>query len=134
MIAIDSSVAIAGFAPWHERHGEAQELLAERPRLVAHAALETYSVLTRLAPPFRAPARVAAEFLERRFPDPSLTLDEGIQQQMFARVLALEIEGGAVYDALIAFTAAAARASLITLDNRALATYTRCGVEARLLG
>jgi hypothetical protein len=38
-----------------------------------------------------------------------------------------------VYDALIALTAGAADAELPTLDRRALTTYERCRVQARLL-
>lgn len=80
MIALDSSVVIAGFGTWHEHHERAVEVLRRTPRLPAHAALEAYSVLTRLPDPFRA--------------EP---------------------------------------AELVTLDERALATYERCGVQARLL-
>jgi predicted nucleic acid-binding protein len=52
VIAIDSSVAIAAFATWNQHHRAALDFLnAEQEALLpAHAALETYSVLTRLAP------------------------------------------------------------------------------------
>lgn len=52
MIALDTSVAIAVFASWHEAHSVAVEAIGPSPRLPAHAAIETFSVLTRLpAPP-----------------------------------------------------------------------------------
>ena len=43
------------------------------------------------------------------------------------------IAGGAAYDALVAATAAAHGAELITCDRRAAALYERYGVRARLL-
>jgi predicted nucleic acid-binding protein len=43
------------------------------------------------------------------------------------------VSGGAVYDALIALTAAEHEAELLSLDG-AEATYRRCGANYRLLG
>src|SRR5262245_31449035 len=43
------------------------------------------------------------------------------------------IVGGAVYDGLIAMTAGAHQATLVTLDRRANATYRRCGLRTRFL-
>ena len=40
----------------------------------AHAALEAYSVLTRLPPPHRAPAGLVVEFLSTQFSEPYLVL------------------------------------------------------------
>ena len=47
--------------------------------------------------------------------------------------LRLGVLGGAVYDGLVALSAAAHGATLLTLDRRALPTYRRCGVPHRLL-
>lgn len=134
MIALDSSVVIASFGAWHEHHELARSTLPEHPRLPAHTALEAYSVLTRLPDPFRAEPKTAAEFLERTFTAPRLVLSEDEHGELPGRLAGLGISGGAVYDALIAFTAADADAELITLDRRAWATYERCRVRARLLG
>jgi toxin FitB len=49
------------------------------------------------------------------------------------RLGGLGLAGGAVYDGLIALTARAAGAELISLDRRAVATYHQCGAVARLL-
>lgn len=132
MICLDTSVVVAGFGAWHERHVRALELLADKPRIAAHTALETYSVLTRLPPPARAPAAIASEFLARRFPEPALVLGPRRQRTMVGELAEKGITGGRVYDALIALTAREADAVLMTLDRRALSTYLRCGVEARL--
>lgn len=133
MIALDTSVVVASFGAWHEHHQTALDLLAERPRLAAHTALESYSVLTRLPGPFRADTGTVTEFLRRTFDGPRLTLGQQAQDELPDRLAACGIEGGAVYDGLIALTAQAADAELLTLDRRALGTYSRCGTPARLL-
>jgi predicted nucleic acid-binding protein len=133
LIALDSSVVVASFGAWHEHHAAARRVLARRPRLPAHVGLEAYSVLTRLPEPFRADPRTVAEFLARTFAGERLVLGADEQARLPARLAGLGIAGGAVYDALVAVTAAAAAAQLLTLDQRALATYTRCEVPARLL-
>jgi predicted nucleic acid-binding protein len=133
VIVVDTSVAVAGFAEWHERHVAARGVLVRRARLVAHSALETYSVLTRLPPPNRVSGLAVSDFLTRSFPDPHLTLKARDQRSLVARLVELGIAGGAVYDALIALTAGSAGATVVTCDERAVATYRRCGVEAKVL-
>ena len=133
MIAVDSSVVVASFGAWHEHHDAARAVLADGPCLPAHAGLEAYSVLTRLPEPFRAEPATVADFLARTFTGPRLVLDAVEQAALPARLAGRGISGGAVYDALIAVTAAAAGAELCTLDRRALENYQRCDVPARLL-
>jgi predicted nucleic acid-binding protein len=134
VIAADTSVAVAAFASWHQSHTQARAALHDGAVLVAHCALETYSVLTRLPTPHRAPRRLVHEFLEAQFPEPYLVLRSGAQRRITARLVELGIDGGAVYDALVAFTASAAGATLVSCDRRAGATYERCGVQTRILG
>lgn len=133
MITPDTSVVVAGFGPWHEQHDIARAALEADHRLVAHTALEAYSVLTRLPEPFRVDAETAADFLRRNFPPERLTLGNGDQAGVTDRLASLGIVGGAVYDGLIALTAAATGAAVVSLDRRAVATYERCGAPARLL-
>lgn len=133
MIAADTSVAIAAFAPWHERHRDADAALGDDARIVAHCVLETYSVLTRMPPPRRAGAGVVARYLVTRFPEAPLALDPAGFAALPERLAALGISGGATYDALIAHTAASAGAMLLSCDERARAVYERCGVEARFI-
>jgi predicted nucleic acid-binding protein len=133
LIATDTSVAVAAFASWHESHGPARAALAADVALIAHCALETYSVLTRLPTPHRAPARLVHRFLETQFAAPYLVLPAREQRRLTGRLLELGIEGGAVYDGLVALTAAAAGATLITLDRRAVGIYDRCGVDVRIV-
>jgi uncharacterized protein with PIN domain len=71
VLAVDTSVVVAAFGEWHARNADARAVLAKQPRIAAHSTLESYSVLTRLPAPFKAPTDVVVEFLKRRFPKPS---------------------------------------------------------------
>lgn len=129
MIAVDSSVVIASFASWHERHAAAAKVLARKPRLVAHAALETYSVLTRLPPPHRAQGGLVARFLRDRFAEPLLGLPQERYQSLIATLAEGQILGGQVYDALIGLTAAEHGAALVSFDQRAALIYETVGAR-----
>lgn len=133
MTAVDSSVAIAGFASWHEAHHLAVDVLRAGATLPAHAAVEVYSVLTRLAEPHRAPAPLVAEFLARQFPR-RLPLSAARQRSLVADLSRAGITGGACYDGVIGWTCHDAGERLVTLDVRAASTYERCGVDVELLG
>lgn len=133
MKAVDSSVVIAAFASWHEHHAIARKAMAARPRLIAHAAVESYSVLTRLPPPHRASPAIVHAFITGRFTEPFLILSETGYQELLATVAAGQILGGPAYDALIAFTAAEHNATLMSLDQRAAATYETVGAQVEQL-
>jgi len=133
MRAVDSSVVIAAFATWHEHHALARKAMSSRPRLVAHAAVESYSVLTRLPPPHRAHPSIVHAFITERFADPFLTLSEAGYQELLATVAVRQILGGSACDALIAFTAAEHQATLLSLDQRAAATYEAVGATVEQL-
>ena len=124
---------MAAFASWHERHEAARRALAGEPGIVAHAALETYSVLTRLPPPHRAPARLVVEFLRDRFGARYYGLAEAEYPTLAERLAGLGITGGATYDGLIAIVAGRQGAPLVTCDERAARTYERCGTGVELL-
>jgi predicted nucleic acid-binding protein len=134
VIAADTSLAVAAFASWHALHEQARAALREGAVLVAHCAIETYSVLTRLPPPHRSAGRLVHEFLELQFPQPHLVLRAEMQRGLTAQLVELGIEGGAVYDALVALTAAGEGATLVSADRRAAGTYRRCGAAVRLVG
>lgn len=133
MKAVDSSVVIAAFATWHEQHALAREAMTGRPRLIAHAAIESYSVLTRLPPPHRAHPSIVHAFITERFTEPFLTLPETGYQELLATVAAAQILGGPTYDALIAFTAVEHHATLLSLDQRATLTYEAVGAAVEQL-
>ena len=134
MKAADTSLVVAAFASWHEQHDAARRVLDAGARLIDHCALETYSVLTRLPPPHRSPAPVVMDFLRARFPQPFLRLGEPRYRAFVRGLVQQGIAGGAAYDALVAATAAAAHAELITCDRRAAGVYDTYGVRFQLLG
>ena len=127
-------MVVAAFASWHEQHDAARRALDAGVRLIDHCALETYSVLTRLPPPHRSAGPVVMDFLRARFPRPFLRLT-GPRYRRFVLTLAEQgITGGAAYDALVAATAAASAAELVTCDRRAAGVYDAYGVRFQLLG
>lgn len=133
-VTADTSVLIAAFASWHEHHHAAVAAMARVDVVIAHCMVETYSVLTRLPAPHRIEAQVVEAYLRielERLPMVALPAREhgGI-----VRACAGEgITGGAVYDAVIAATAARARAMLLTFDRRARPTYAAIGAQHELL-
>ncbi len=133
MKAADTSLVVAAFASWHEKHDAARQTLDAGVRVIGHCALETYSVLTRLPPPHRAAGVVVRDFLRARFRQPFLTLDAAQHRKFLLSLPDLGIAGGAVYDALVAATAAAHRAELLSCDRRAITTYERYGVQFQVL-
>lgn len=128
MIAVDTSVVVAAFASWHEAHRAALAALARKPRIPAHVMAESYSVLTRLPPPHRAPAEVVVSFLVARFPGAPLVLPGTSYRALLRELVHLGFAGGAVYDALIGATARHAGAALLTRDRRAVLVYDALGV------
>ncbi len=134
MTVVDTSVVVAAFASWHALHDSADNVIDGGARLVAHCALEAFSVLTRLPPPFRATAPLVRDFLADRFPDAYITLDTEQYRALIPRLVELGISGGAAYDALVAATARRAGETLVSCDRRAARTYQRLGADFLLLG
>ena len=133
MIAVDTSVVVAGFATWHEAHRAAAGVLARNPRVPAHVLVEAYSVLTRLPTPHRAPADLVAAFLAQRFREAPLTLPARAHLAMIETASLAGVVGGSIYDALIAATARHAGATLLTRDQRARSVYEQVGVRHELV-
>ena len=133
MKAADTSVVVAAFASWHEKHEAARRALDEGLKLIEHCALETYSVLTRLPPPHRAPGDVVRDFIAARFPGALLRLSARDYRKFVPELPRHDITGGAAYDALVSATAAAHSAELVTCDRRAVPVYERYGVRSRIL-
>jgi predicted nucleic acid-binding protein len=132
VIAPDTSVLIAGFATWHQGHQPAVRALSRGVHLIAHTAVEAYSVLTRLPPPHRvAPVAVHAYLTDLTSSD-YLTLDAHSHRGLLDHLAEHALSGGATYDALVGFTAKAAGATLLTRDLRAVRTYERLQVDFEL--
>jgi predicted nucleic acid-binding protein len=131
--AADTSVVVAAFASWHEKHEVSRRALDGGLRLIEHCALETYSVLTRLPAPHRVAGELIREFLTARFPEPFLRLSAQAYRDFVLGLPGHGVIGGAAYDALVAATAADNGAELVSCDRRAVAVYERYGARARLL-
>lgn len=133
MTAIDTSVLIAAFASWHEFHTLALDACDGDPLLPTHAYIEAYSSLTRMPEPFRAPAQVVAEYLDRRWANRLISPSDDLVAALPRILESVGLVGGATYDALIARTARDAGCRLLSLDRRAQRTYQLLAVDHQLL-
>ena len=133
MRAADTSVLVAAFASWHDRHHAAAAAMGDTV-LIGHCVLECYSVLTRLPAPHRASAAIAAAYVARLGVGRVLVPTPEVVAALPTRLAEAGISGGATYDALVAATALAAGAELLTLDERAYRTYRAIGAPFRTLG
>jgi predicted nucleic acid-binding protein len=129
----DTSLVVAAFASWHENHAGARRVLDSGLRLIEHCALETYSVPTRLPAPHRISGDVVREFLGIRFPQPLLRLSVRAYKDFILGLPEHDVSGGAVYDALVAATAAFCGAVLVSCDRRAVPIYERYGARIQIL-
>ena len=133
MTTPDSSVLVAAFATWHPQHEVARDAVAGCDRLVAHAALETFAVLTRLPSHVRVEGGHVVAFLEGNFRKPWLTLRPRRYDALLAACVRAGVTGGAVYDALIGAAAVEAGESLVSSDKRARSVYEAVGAEVAFL-
>lgn len=135
MSAPDTSVVIAALVPWHEAHERARTALADddRRQLIAHVAFEATSSLSRMPRGQRVAAAVVRSALEAMFPLEWIAPMAAESRAALATAVAADVRGGALYDALIAATAANAGVRLLSLDRRALPVYARMGADVELL-
>lgn len=130
----DTSVVVPAVLTSHDAHRAVVGQLGRRQvRLPLHAAIESYSVLTRLPGDARLAPADAAMLLDDRFGQP-IELPPGGGLGLLQGLAELRLAGGAVYDALIAVTAREAAATLLTRDRRAAATYAVIGVAHHFVG
>jgi predicted nucleic acid-binding protein len=131
--AADTSIIVAAVLAGHTAHTASARALAACDVTIAHAAIESYSVLTRLPVPHHVDVTTAATVLASRLPTAYITLDAGAYAQATERLARAGIGGGATYDGLIALTALQHTVELVTRDTRAERTYRALGLAYRLL-
>jgi predicted nucleic acid-binding protein len=132
-LLIDTSVAVALAIAGHEHHRATRAAVGDRScGLSGHAAFETFSVLTRLPPPDRRTPAAVARLLAHNFPRSRFLSAEGARL-LGARLAALRIAGGAVYDALVGAAAAEHGITLATRDRRAAEIYRALDIDFELL-
>jgi predicted nucleic acid-binding protein len=130
VIAPDSSVTIAAAAPWHAAHEAAiAALAAEQPSLIAHVAYETTAAMSRMPQGQRVAPAVVYEWLERRFQSRWIALPAQMTRQALGTAIGHGVRGGALYDALVAATAAHHEHALLSADRRAAPVYAAFGVD-----
>ena len=131
--AADSSVTVAALLSDHPSHTTAADALARCKTTIAHAAIETYSVLTRQPAPHRVDAKTAATVLDKRLPSIYAVLNAVAYAKAVSRLAGAGVSGGATYDGLIALTALEHDLELFTRDKRAERTYRALNVPYQLL-
>ena len=129
VIAVDTSVAIPAMLAGHDAHAACLRLVQDHhPPLAGHAAVEAFSVLTRLGDGRRlSPAR-AVSLLETNFA-PTIWPDGGMLDSFLRRCADVGAAGGAVFDGLVAIAAMSSGSQLASLDRRAGRLYRAMGVE-----
>jgi predicted nucleic acid-binding protein len=133
-LAVDTSVAVPLLVRTHRDHRAVVQWWQGREiALCGHAAVETYSVLTRLPGDLRLAPADAARLIAERFVA-SLVLGETATGRLPETFSRHDIAGGAVYDALVALAAVEHRAHLATRDARATPTYVALGAEVVIAG
>ena len=133
MTALDTSVVIAAFAPWHESHTTARQAVTADAVVPAHVLTETYAVLTRMPEPFRMDAATVADYLTRQWAGRVLAPDAELYESLTTTTAAAGVKGGATYDALVGLTAHSCGHELLSLDLRAERTYRSLGIPYQLL-
>ncbi|WP_300007832.1 PIN domain-containing protein [Pseudonocardia sp.] len=131
MITADTSVVIPALLDWHDHHAVARPAMLGVDTLPAHVLGESFSVLTRLPHGLSLPPSDATELLLEAFPARALTLSADGHRELLRTLAVAGVRGGAIYDGVVAATAAEADADLLTLDGRAAATYRAVGARFR---
>jgi predicted nucleic acid-binding protein len=104
-------------------------LAAGQPALIAHVAFETTAALSRMPEGQRLAPAVVLAWLERRFPPSWLVLPAGATRRALRAAVDYGIRGGALYDSLVAATAAHHKRTLVSADRRAAPVYAAIGVD-----
>jgi len=126
--AADTSVAVAALDTSHAAHAQCHRRVVETgAALAGHAAVETYSVLTRMPGQMRLDGPSACTVLDVSFPE-RCWLDAEAAEELLKLCGPLGIVGGAVYDALVGHAALVHHRTLLTRDRRAQRTYDLLGV------
>jgi len=132
-VLVDTSAAVPLVLASHEAHEATTDALDGRVLgLAGHSWFETYSVLTRLPSPARRGPADVARLLRENFPA-SVFLDAAATASLASRLAAMDVSGGAVYDALVGEAAVRAALPLATRDRRAESLYRQLGVAVELL-
>ena len=130
--AVDTSVAVPLLVRPHEAHAAVAEWArGKRLCLSGHAAVETYSALTRL-PGLRVSGADAVQVMDDAFAE-VLAFPEALTAGVHRELARYGLAGGAAYDALVALAAREHGLVLATRDARARGTYEAVGARVVVL-
>jgi toxin FitB len=129
----DSSVIVAAVLRSGSAHTESLDAIRRSDAGAAgHAWVESFSVLTRLPTDVRLAGADAARVLDSVVPR-TRSLSAAEHRDFSRWIRSSGVVGGAVYDALVAWSARCAGVPLLTRDARALATYRALEVDVLLI-
>lgn len=129
----DTSLVVAALSEWHVGHELSRQVVEERqPLIPTHVLLESYATLTRM-PAHEVAPQVAWQALKDTFPRRHPSLPAGAYGTLLSQLADAGIAGGRVYDALVAASAKAAKATLATRDRRATVVYEVIGCRYELI-
>ncbi|MCL2782240.1 MAG: PIN domain-containing protein [Actinomycetia bacterium] len=132
-LALDTSVAVPLLTRAHPAAAQVSDWASGKELYLAgHAAVETYSVLTRLPGAMAVTGEQAGRLIAESFVG-VLPLPERLAGDVAAELARAGVLGGAAYDGLVALAAKAHDAVLATRDRRAGATYEAIGVPVVLV-
>ena len=143
MIALDTSVIVAGLLAWHERHPPCLDALQEALALASPvilplpALVESYSVLTRLPAPHRLSPASAFTLLEDTFHATAEVA--GVEGEVLWTELSTwcdaGVAGGRAYDAhIMACARRAGSTRLLTLNPSHFAPLAGPDIEVAVPG
>jgi predicted nucleic acid-binding protein len=131
--AVDTSLAVPLLALRHDGHAAARAWARGKELwLAGHAAVETYSVLTRLPGGPPASPQGVAEAIDRAFSGVA-ALPSKTARRAHRELATQGIAGGAVHDGLVALAAREEGLPLATRDARAAGTYSALGIAFELV-
>ncbi|MCL2653652.1 MAG: type II toxin-antitoxin system VapC family toxin [Propionibacteriaceae bacterium] len=134
VFAVDTSVAVPLLLRTHPDHAAVLAWAdGKQLSLAGHAAVETYSVLTRLPAGARASNGDVVRVMDDSFAE-VIVLPTQLTRTVHRHIATFGISGGAVYDALVGLAAKENGLTLATRDTRALGTYQAIGVPVLVLG
>lgn len=110
-----------------------QGVIANSPSAVAHVLAESYATLTALPPPFRLSPVNCFTYLSSASRATALTLSSNGYLRVLQLLADHGVASGAIYDCLIAETAREHDATVMSLDQRAVARYSLVGASYQLV-
>ncbi|QDO89578.1 type II toxin-antitoxin system VapC family toxin [Ornithinimicrobium ciconiae] len=132
-VVLDTSAAVPLLVSSHEAHAMVSSWAVGRVLgLSGHALAETYAVLTRLPGDSRVSPADAVRLIDDNF-QYRLVLDSEVAGDAHRELARCGVSGGATYDGLVALTARAHDAVLVTRDARARPTYEAVGAQVQVL-